>query len=96
MWLITTLIGTILFTAIYFLNKQKANELKIHWLALMFFGAFIMILVDHVLGYEGGEFLEIETDGIITSGILLGIVMTIPVFVVWAIGVLSSKRKTSI
>lgn len=93
MWLITSLVGALLFTAIYFLNKEKGEKWKIHWLALMFFGTFIMVLVDHALGYEGGDFLEVETDGMITNGILLGIVMSIPVFVVWGIGVLISRRN---
>ena len=46
----------------------------------MLWGAFIMILVDHILGYEGGAFIEIETDGLIKSGFVLGLAMLVPVF----------------
>lgn len=62
----------------------------------MLWGAVIMILVDHILGYEGGRFLETETDGIINSGIQLGMVMLIPVFLIWFIAILISKSKKSL
>ena len=52
-----------------------------------------MIFIDHVLGYEGGEFLEMETSGLITNGVVLGIAMLIPVFTIWEAMVLISKRK---
>jgi len=52
-----------------------------------------MIFVDHVIGYEGGEFLEMQTDGLITNGVVLGIVMLIPIFAIWELIVLISKRR---
>ncbi|MFH1639260.1 MAG: hypothetical protein ABIB93_02985 [Chloroflexota bacterium] len=52
-----------------------------------------MILIDHILGYEGGEFIELETDGIIKSGFLLGLAMLIPVFFTWLGAILISKSK---
>ena len=52
-----------------------------------------MIFVDHILGYGGGEFLEMQTNGLITSGVVLGIVMLIPIFAIWEVMVLISKRK---
>jgi len=57
----------------------------------MLWGATIMILVDHILGYEGGKFLETETDGMIRDGTQLGIVMSIPVFFIWFIALFISK-----
>jgi hypothetical protein len=59
----------------------------------MLWGATIMILVDHLLGYEGGKFLEIETDGMIKNGILLGIMMLTPVFFIWFIALFISKLQ---
>ena len=59
----------------------------------MLWGATIMILVDHVLGYEGGQFLEVETNGMIRSGTLLGVVMLVPVFLVWGIALFVSKLR---
>jgi hypothetical protein len=62
----------------------------------MLWGTSIMILVDHILGYEGGEFIELETNGLITNGTLLGIVMLIPIFVLWEIILITSKQKEKI
>jgi hypothetical protein len=93
MWLITTLIAAIAVTAIWYI-KPKIYKLDI--LCLMLWGTSIMILVDHILGYEGGEFLELETDGLITNGALLGIVMLIPIFVIWEIILIVSKPKVNI
>lgn len=93
MWLITTLIAAIAVTAIWYV-KPKIYKLDI--LSLMLWGTSIMILVDHILGYEGGEFIELETDGLITNGTLLGIVMLIPIFVIWEIILIVSKPKINI
>jgi hypothetical protein len=90
MWLITTLIAAIAVTAIWYV-KPKIYKLDI--LSLMLWGTSIMILVDHIIGYQGGEFIEFETDGLITSGTLLGIVMLIPIFVLWEVLLIISKPK---
>ena len=90
MWLVTTLIAAIAVTAIWYL-KPKIYKLDI--LSLMLWGTSIMILVDHIIGYEGGAFIELETEGMITSGTLLGIVMLIPIFVFWEILLITSKPK---
>lgn len=80
MWLITTLIASIIATALYFFLKKKY---KLGLLSQMLWGATVMILVDHVLGYEGGQFLETKTDGLITNGAWLGILMLAPVLIIW-------------
>ena len=90
MWLVTTLIAAIAVTAIWYV-KPKIYRLDI--LSLMLWGTSIMILVDHILGYEGGQFIEIETEGLIANGTLLGIVMLIPIFVLWEIILIASKPK---
>ncbi len=91
MWLITTLIAAIAVTAIWYV-KPKIYKLDI--LSLMLWGTSIMILVDHILGYEGGEFIELETDGLITNGAILGIVMLIPILIIWEVILITSKPKT--
>ena len=93
MWLITTLIAAIVVTAIWYV-KPKIYKLDI--LSLMLWGTSIMILVDHILGYQGGEFIELETDGLITSGTLLGIVMLIPIFILWEILLIVARPKGKI
>jgi len=90
MWLITTLIAALFVTAAWYFIKK---DYKLDILSLMLWGTSIMILVDHIIGYEGGAFLELETDGLITNGTLLGIVMLIPVFVIWEIILVLTKPK---
>ncbi len=90
MWLVTTLIAAIAVTAIWYV-KPKIYKLDI--LSLMLWGTSIMILVDHILGFEGGAFIELETEGLITNGTLLGIVMLIPIFVLWEVLLITSKSK---
>jgi len=90
MWLVTTIIAAIAVTAIWYI-KPKIYKLDI--LSLMLWGTSIMILVDHILGYEGGTFIELETEGLITNGTLLGVVMLIPIFVLWEILLITSKPK---
>ena len=93
MWLVTTLIMAIIISAIWYI-KPKIYKLDV--LSLMLWGTSIMILVDHILGYDGGEFIKLETEGMITSGTLLGIVMLIPILIIWVILLLSSKPKGEI
>lgn len=90
MWLITTFIVAFIATVLWFFSK---NRYKLGFLSLMLWGATIMILVDHILGYEGGKFLEMETGGMIKSGTLLGIIMLIPVFLIWFVALFISKPQ---
>jgi hypothetical protein len=80
----------ILITALWYITPKGY---KLEYLSLMFWGASIMIFVDHVLGYEGGEFLEMTTDGLIPNGTLLGITMMIPAFIIWEIALLLEDPK---
>ena len=91
MLLITTFIMAILVTLFWLFLKKKY---KLGFLSLMLWGATIMILVDYILGYEGGNFLEIETDGMIQNGTLLGIVMLVPVLFTWLIMIFVASSAT--
>ena len=90
MWFITTLIAAITVTTIWYI-KPKIYKLDI--LSLMLWGTSIMILVDHIIGYEGGAFIKIETDGLITNGAVLGIIMLIPIIILWAVILMTTKSK---
>lgn len=90
MWLITTFISAIIATLLWYIFKK---EYKLEFLSLMLWGAAIMILVDHLLGYEGGQFLESETEGLIRSGVFLGVLMLIPVFIIWLIALFIYRRS---
>jgi len=90
MWLVTTSIAAAGAT----LGKLVIpRDYKLGFLALMLWGAVVMILVDHVLGYEGGAFLEKTTDGMIKNGAMLGVAMLVPVFVTWGISLVISNSK---
>ena len=90
MWLVTTSIAAAGAT----LGRLVIHrDYKLGFLALMLWGAVVMILVDHVLGYEGGSFLEQTTGGMIANSTMLGIAMLVPVFAVWGASLLISKLK---
>jgi hypothetical protein len=88
MWFITTLFFAITATVLCYVLK---NRYKLGFLCLMLWGATIMILVDHLLGYEEGIFFEFKTEGLVTNASLLGVLMLIPVFIVWLIALVVSK-----
>jgi hypothetical protein len=90
MWLITTCVAAIGATAAYIVLQGKY---KLSFLSLMLWGASIMIFADHVLGYEGGEFIQMTTEGMITNGTVLGIAMLIPIFIIWEAYVILSMKK---
>ena len=90
MWLVTTSIAAAGATLGKFVLPK---DYKLGFLALMLWGAAVMILVDHILGYKGGAFLEKTTDGMIANSAVLGIVMLVPVFVTWGISLVISNSK---
>ncbi|MFH1721238.1 MAG: hypothetical protein ABH950_01390 [Candidatus Altiarchaeota archaeon] len=93
MWLITTSIAAVIVTAVWAYAPKKY---KLDVLAIMLWGLALMIFVDHTLGYEGGPFIEMQTDGLIESGTVLGLAMLIPVFIIWEIQLTISKLKGEI
>lgn len=90
MWLVVSLIAAIVVTMFWFVAPKMY---KLNYLTLMLWGLSVMIFVDHILGYEGGAFLEMETDGLIPNGVVLGIAMLIPIFIVWEAAIVISKLK---
>ena len=93
MWLITSFIAAIAVTALWIFAPKKY---QLEFLGLMLWGLSIMLLVDHIMGYDDGAFLEMETNGLITNGVVLGIVMLIPIFVIWEIYLIHLKLKGKI
>ncbi|MBD3416858.1 MAG: hypothetical protein GF416_06990 [Candidatus Altiarchaeales archaeon] len=77
-------------TALWAFTPKKY---KLGSLAIMLWGLSLMIFVDHALGYEGGPFIEMETDGLIESGTVLGIAMIMPLFIIWEIQLVISKMR---
>jgi len=93
MWLITTLIAAIGITILWYVAPKIY---KLDLLSLMLWGASFMMLVDHLFGDEGGSFVEMETGSLITNGIVLGIVMLIPVFIIWINVLIIKKPKQNV
>ncbi|MCX7661237.1 MAG: hypothetical protein N2Z79_00960 [Candidatus Omnitrophica bacterium] len=80
MWLITTTVSAI---TVSLIKKFLPKELRLDIVSFMLWGGSLMILVDRILNYEGGSFFEFTTDGLIKNGFLLGLVMLIPIILVW-------------
>jgi len=93
MWLLTTCIAALVATSLAYIFK---NKYQFSFLSLMLWGGTIMILTDHLLGYEGGAFLETETDGMIINSTLLGLAMLAPVIFVWIIMIVLSKKQKAL
>ncbi len=90
MWLVTTSIAAVGATV----GKViLSKDYKLGFLALMLWGAAAMILIDHVLGYDGGAFLEKTTDGMIQNSAMLGVAMLVPVFITWGISLIIPNIK---
>ncbi|RLI97498.1 MAG: hypothetical protein DRO99_02930 [Candidatus Aenigmatarchaeota archaeon] len=90
MWLVTTLVAAVGSTSAWLFVPKKY---KLGFLSLMLWGASIMILVDHILGYDGGEFISMTTEGLITNSAVLGIVMLVPIFAIWQLSVILSIKR---
>ncbi|MBD3388797.1 MAG: hypothetical protein GF414_07860 [Candidatus Altiarchaeales archaeon] len=90
MWLIVSSVAAVAVTALWAFTPKKY---KLGSLAIMLWGLSLMIFVDHALGYEGGPFIEMETDGLIESGTVLGIAMIMPLFIIWEIQLVISKMR---
>jgi hypothetical protein len=93
MWLITTLIVAASVTILWYVLPRIY---KLDLLSLMLWGASIMILVDHIFGYEGGSFIEMETGSYIANGITLGMLMLLPLFIIWITIFIIKKPKENV
>jgi peptidoglycan biosynthesis protein MviN/MurJ (putative lipid II flippase) len=89
MWFIITFLAAIITTAIWY-AKSPDNKYKLGVLSLIFWGAALMWLVDHVMAYlmEGGEFFEVDP-----GATLLGVCVIVLALLVWEIVLLVSDPK---
>jgi len=87
MWLVTTFVVFVFVLVIFLMFRKKQEFEKFHliWLVLMLLGTFIMVFVDHVIGFllDGGSFFEIQTDSLVSNAVFLGFLMLVPIFLVW-------------
>jgi hypothetical protein len=89
MFLIMTALAAVITTVIWY-AKSPNDQYKLGLLSLMFWGATIMWLVDHIMAFasEGGEFFEINTDAT-----MLGVAVIALALMVWAIVLVISDPK---
>ncbi|MGI5940052.1 MAG: hypothetical protein ACOX8V_05105 [Thermoleophilia bacterium] len=89
MWLLLTALAALIASALWY-GSPPADKYKLGFLSLIYWGATLMWLVDHVLAYiqEGGPFLEISADG---AG--LGLSVLVLGLVVWLIRLILSNPK---
>ncbi len=94
MWLVVSLVAALAASAAYMKLPSQRKQYKLGFLALMLWGTTIMVAVDHAMAFLSGEpFIEFTTDGIISSGVLLGVAMLVPIFLVWTIAVYTPLGK---
>ena len=89
MWLIIIAYAAVITTIIWY-SRAENDKYMLKLLALMLWGATIMVLVDHIAGYlmEGGEFLELTPEATI-----LGFVMVLGAIVLWEIVLILKDPK---
>ena len=89
MWLLLTGLAAIVATALWYVSAP-VDKYKFGFLSLIYWGATIMWLVDHVIAYveEGGAFFEVnaEATGLALSVLILGLL-------VWLVRLLLSDPK---
>ena len=89
MWLIILALAATILTPIWY-YKAEDDKYLLKFLALMLWGATIMVFVDHVMGYlmEGGEFIEMTSEATVLGFSLLAVAFTI-----WNVALLAKDPK---
>jgi len=89
MWLIILAFAAAMVTPIWY-SVAEEDKYLLRLLCLILWGATIMVLVDHIMGFlmEGGEFFELSLDATV-----LGFAMLIAALVAWEIILLLKDPK---
>ena len=78
MWLLFTALAAVITSALWYVTAPT-DKYKLGFLSLIYWGATLMWLVDHVMAYvqEGGRFFDITVDstGLGLSVLVLGLVV---------------------
>jgi hypothetical protein len=89
MWLLVTAFAALITSALWYVSAPT-DRYKLGFLSLIYWGATLMWLVDHVMAYsqEGGSFFEINADatGLGMSVLILGLF-------IWLVRLLVSDPK---
>ncbi len=76
------LVGAVVTTVVW----SKTKNVKVWWLALMFYGGALFGVIDHL--WKGELFLISEN---IVSDLLLGVTITAIILISWGVTVICSK-----
>ncbi|MEM2567661.1 MAG: hypothetical protein QXH20_04220 [Candidatus Bathyarchaeia archaeon] len=89
MWLVVLAFAAAIATPIWY-AKAEEDKYMLKLLCLILWGATIMVLVDHIMGFlmEGGEFLELTVDATV-----LGFIMLTAALIIWEIILLLKDPK---
>jgi len=89
MWLLMLLFSATISTVLWY-SKAEDDKYMLKFLSLIFWGASIMVFIDHLVSYitEGGEFIEVTVESA-----TLGFVSIITALIVWEIALLIKDPK---
>jgi len=78
MWLLILSFSAAIATALWY-SMAEDDRYMLRFLSLILWGAAIMVLVDHTVGYlmEGGEFLEMTGEATVLGMVLLTVALVI-------------------
>jgi hypothetical protein len=89
MWLLLTALAALVTSALWYASAPN-DKYKFGFLSLIYWGAALMWLVDHVMAYatEGGRFFEVSADAT-----ALGLSVLVLGLLVWLVRLLLSDPK---
>lgn len=92
MWLIILLFSASVSTALWYARAED-DKYMLRFLSLIFWGASLMALIDHLVGYltTGGAFLEITLEST-----FLGLVLVATALIIWGVSLLIKDPKQAI
>ncbi|MEM4348214.1 MAG: hypothetical protein QXN37_01450 [Candidatus Anstonellaceae archaeon] len=97
MWLVTSLAAAVAASVFYFAFPNLRKQYKLGFLVLMLWGLAILVSVDKAVAFliEGEPLVSQETDGAISDSLLVGILMLLPIILVWAFFVFNSLPQST-
>ena len=88
LWLVITFLALLASLWAFASLKKQRTRYKLGLLVLMLTGMFLMVLVDHIMGFiQNGKFIVLTTNGLIKNATVLGIVMVLSVLAVWLLAI---------
>ena len=89
MWLLVTALAALVTSLLWYLGAPR-DRYKLGFLSLIYWGATLMWLVDHVMAYtqEGGPFFEVSADGI-----TLGLCVLALGLIVWLVRLFAGDSR---